>query len=232
MNLVKLKKEARSLADLDRVVNYQKFFKTKPNFIGLNVPTCRQLAKKYQNLDFKDLKTLINSHYHEHKLIAIFILILQYRKADEIKKKKIVNFYLKHISQINNWDLVDSSAYQILGDYLLNNKKERKILYQFSKSDNLWKRRIAIVSTLAFIKNNQLSDTFKLAKVLMNDREVLVCQACGWLLREAGKKDEKQLLNFLKKYYKLINRRTLSYSLEKFKEKERGFLYSSLKNNC
>lgn len=223
MNLVKLKKEARSLADLDRVVNYQKFFKIKPNFIGLNVPICRQLAKKYQNLDFKDLKTLINSHYHEYKLIAIFILILQYRKADEIKKKKIVNFYLNHISQINNWDLVDSSAYQILGDYLSNNKKERKTLYQFSKSDNLWKRRIAIVSTLAFIKNNKLTDTFKLAKVLMNDEEILVCQACGWLLREAGKKDKEQLLNFLKKYYKLMNRRTLSYSLEKFKEKERRF---------
>ncbi len=221
MTLTLLKKEAKNLSKLTRIKNYQKFFKFQPNFLGLTVPISWQLAKRYQDLDFFDLKNLLKTNIHEYKLIVIFILRLKYNKSTEPLKSKIVDFYLNHLRYINNWDLVDSSAYQILGNYLLDKKKERQILYQLVKSENLWERRIAIVTTLVFIKNNQLSDTFKLAKYLINDEEILVCQACGWLLREAGKKDQTLLLRFLYKNIKSINRTTLRYSIEKLATQER-----------
>ena len=154
-------------------------------------------------------------------MTALFILIKQYEKADERKKKTIFDFYLKNTKNINNWDLVDLSAPKIIGDYLL--EKPRNVLYRLVKSKNLWKRRIAILSTFAFIKNNEFDDTLKISEMLLSDKHDLIHKAVGWMLREVGKRDQKTEEKFLKKHYLRMPRTMLRYSIEKFDEKKRKF---------
>ena len=142
-----------------------------------------------------------------------------YQKADAKTKKAIVDFYLKHTAGINNWDLVDCSAGRILGDYLLN--KNRAILYKLAGSKNLWEKRIAIIATSAFIDKNQLSDTLKIAKILIGDKHDLIHKAVGWMLREVGKRSLKTEEAFLKKNYKIMPRTMLRYAIERFPERLR-----------
>ena len=168
-----------------------------------------------------DLEKLLNSKIHEYRMSALLILIKQYEKGNESEKNKIFNFYLRNTKNINNWDLVDISAPKIVGDYLLN--KPRDVLYKLASSNNLWERRIAIISTFAFIRNNEFDDTLKIAEILLNDKHDLIHKAVGWMLREIGKRDQKIEEEFLKKYYSKMPRVMLRYAIEKFEEKKRKF---------
>jgi 3-methyladenine DNA glycosylase AlkD len=208
----------------------QGFFKTRKGeygegdiFLGIVVPEQRKIAKEFSNLHVDDLQILLNTNIHEKRLIALLILVFQYKKADKNKneqeKEEIFNFYLKNTRNINNWDLVDLSCHKIIGQYLLD--KERSLLYKLAKSENFWERRISIISTLAFIPLLQFEDSIKLAEILLQDKHDLIHKAVGWVLREVGKKDKSVLIYFLDKYHKIMPRTMLRYSLEKLDEKTR-----------
>jgi len=204
----------------------QGFFKTGKGqygegdiFLGITVPKQRAIAKQFTTLPLNNIQGLLNSKIHEKRLIALLILIEQYKKANENLKQQIFNFYLKNTHNINNWDLVDLSAPNIIGDYLLD--KPRDILTTLSQSNNLWEKRIAIVSTFTFLRNNQFQDTINISKTLLHDTHDLIHKATGWMLRELGKRDITQLENFLKQHYKSMPRTMLRYSIEKFPEDKR-----------
>lgn len=202
------------------------FFKTQKGqygygdiFWGVSVPDQRKIAKKYQNLSLPQISLLLRNRVHECRLTGLFILVLQFKKSDDVVKDKIAKFYLKHKNYINNWDLVDSSSLYILGENLLN--KNRNVLYKLAKSKNLWHRRIAIISTFAFIRQNQFRDTLEISKILLNDNHDLIHKAVGWALREVGKKDIEKEEEFLQKYAKVMPRTMLRYAIEKFPEPKR-----------
>ena len=219
-NLSQLKSKLKKLADSKRAEVLRWFFKTGKGeygagdiFLGIKVPAQRKVARENENLSLVALQKLLNSKIHEYRLIALLILISQYKKADSQSKKKIVEFYLKNTENINNWDLVDLSCPNILGDYLLN--KSRKILYKLAKSKNLWEKRISIISTFAFIRNKEFADTLQIAGILLYDKHDLIHKAVGWMLRETGKRDREILENFLRKNYKIMPRTMLRYAIEK-----------------
>ena len=235
--LDKIKSDLKKLANKEKIPLYQSFFKTNPGqygegdvFIGVSVPDTRKVAKKYQNVSLKIIKQLLTSKIHEERLCAFEILCFKYEKSSEEKiKREIYNFCLKNRKGMNNWDLVDLTAPYIIGDFLSNKNKEREILYKLVKSNNLWDKRIAIISTVAFIKNNQFQDTIKISEILLNDSHDLIHKAVGWMLREVGKRDKKILLEFLNKHYKNMPRTMLRYSIEKFPEPERKKYLNSQK---
>jgi 3-methyladenine DNA glycosylase AlkD len=223
-----LRKEMRSLASKKKVELYQRFFKTGKGeygegdiFIGLTVPESRSVAKKYSDLSFGDIATFLKSKIHEERLVALLILVHNYQSGKE--KEKIYKFYLKNTKYVNNWDLVDLTAYNIVGDYLLNNTAEKKILYKLVKSNSLWERRISIIATFQFIKNNRFDDTLKIARLLLKDKHDLIHKAVGWMLRELGKKDQAVEEEFLKKHYKEMPRTALRYSIERFSDSKKKF---------
>ena len=218
--------------DLDKLKDPEKarvlsrFFKTGKGeygegdiFFGIPVPLQRKIAKKYPDLSLDDLQRLLSGKIHEHRLVALLILILKYRRSDRTGKSEIFNFYLKNTSGINNWDLVDLSAQHIIGDYLL--LSDRALLQKLAQSKNLWERRIAIMSTFAFIRNQQFDDTLRIAEMLMHDKHDLIHKAVGWMLREVGKRDQEQLEQFLKKYSSEMPRTMLRYAIERFDEDKR-----------
>ena len=226
MSLVSLGKEIKSVSNPDKAKFLQRFFKTGKGeyaegdfFLGIVVPVQRQIAKKYKPLSFPELKKLITSKYHEERLIALLILVERFKKAKEDEKEKIVKFYLDNRKGINNWDLVDLSAPKILGEYLID--KDRNILFIFAKSNDLWEKRIAVLSTFTFIKNNDFNDALKIFEILLNDKHDLIHKAVGWMLREIGKIDLKTEENFLRKHYKAMPRTMLRYAIEKFPERKR-----------
>lgn len=218
--------------DIQRLRNPEKakilsgFFKTGKGqygegdiFLGISVPEQRKIAKKYSDLPLKDLHKLLSNRIHEYRLIALLILIGRYRSADETEKRNIFNLYLKNTQYINNWDLVDLSAPNIIGDYLL--KRDRSILYRLAQSENLWERRIAVISTFAFIKADQFDDTFLVSELLLHDRHDLIHKAAGWMLREIGKRDQQKEEIFLRKYAAVMPRTMLRYAVERFDSKKR-----------
>ena len=195
-------------------------------FIGVTVPNIRKIAKKFsQEISLKELVELIRNPIHEVRLCALIILVNKYKKEDS---EKIYQYYLKHLNSVNNWDLVDTSAPYIVGDYLYKNPKKSKILLEFSQSENLWIRRISIVSTLTFIKNNEFNQTLKIANLLIYDDHDLIHKAVGWMLREIYKRDESLIKQFLRQNYAQIPRTTLRYAIERM-DKEERLLY--LKGN-
>ncbi len=223
-----IKQELQKSANLEKAKIYMRFFKTGPKqygegdqFLGLTMPEQRVIAKKYINISLEVLQELITSSYHEHRMTALIILTYKYKKADEDTKKEIYDFYIKNYNSINSWDLVDVTAPHIVGEYLLDRKSRKRILYEFATSDHLWKKRIAIISTFTFIRNNDFQDTINISEILLQDKHDLIHKAVGWMLREMGKKDEKQLINFLDKHYKIMPRTMLRYSLEKLSEEQR-----------
>lgn len=177
-------------------------------FIGLTVPQVRIIAKKYRDLPLKEVKNLLYSPIHEYRLTAL--IILTYKKLTS----EIVDLYLSNTKYINNWDLVDLSSHEILGIYLLD--KPRKILYDLAKSKNIWERRIAVISTFAFLREKDFYDSLALAEILLHDTHDLIHKAVGWMLREVGKRNEKVLVDFLSTRYKTMPRTTLRYAIEKF----------------
>lgn len=224
--LKKLIAELKSNTNPKRAKDLQWYFKTGKGeygegdvFLGFTMEDQRQFAKKYSDLELIDIQKLLDSKFHEHRMIGLLILIGKYTKVEKKEKEKIFKFYLKNAKKINNWDLVDLSSPNIVGNFLLD--KDKKILYELACSENLWERRISIVSTFAFIREGKLKETIKISKILLNDKHDLIHKAVGWALREVGKKDVKILENFLKTNYKKIPRTTLRYSIEKFEEKKR-----------
>lgn len=205
----------------------QYFFKTSKGqygegdvFIGTTVPENRSVAKEHKNLQFDEIAKLLNDEIHECRLCALLILVEQFKTNNNDKRKQVYDFYLTQTHGINNWDLVDLSCYFIVGQWLLD--KDRAPLYQLAESTDLWEQRIAIVSTMAFVRNNDFEDTLRLVEKLMNHDHDLIHKACGWLLREAGKRDENVLTDFLDIYSKQMPRTMLRYSIEKLTKEQRA----------
>lgn len=270
--LPKLTKELLGFKDPKRALFVAGYFKTGKGqygegdiFLGISVPQQRKIAKKYQELDLPDLQTLLANKVHDFRLVALFILVIKYKKARlEKEKKEIVDLYLKNTKQINNWDLVDSSAGYILGDYLYHkchpesfghpeqsegsqdklregsnrdssaepalsqpnvpqNDKDKKILYKLARSNNIWQRRISIIATQGFIRNNKFEDTLKISEILLNDKHDLIHKAVGWMLREVGNRDLKTEENFLDRHYQKMPRTMLRYAIEKLEKRKREF---------
>jgi 3-methyladenine DNA glycosylase AlkD len=226
MNLNELKKTIRASANKDHAKTMQWFFKTGKGeygegdkFIGIKVPVQRKIARQFVELNFEDLQKLLNSIIHEERLIALLILVANYEKAEEKAKENIYRFYKKNIRKINNWDLVDLSAPKIIGRHLLN--RDKQILYKYAHSNNLWEKRISIISTYSFIKNHDFRTTLEISDILLNDSHDLIHKAVGWMLREVGKQDMKTLEKFLRPRYNKMPRTMLRYSIEKFPEIKR-----------
>ncbi len=204
------------------------FYKTGPGqyaehdrFMGVSVPMIRKIAGAFQDLSQKELQILMASSFNEERFLALVILVHQYQKVDPCAQEEIYQFYKNNLKYVNNWNLVDASAHLIMGAHLF--KKERKPLLRLADSDVLWERRVAIVTTWYFIRNNDLDWTFKIAEILLNDAHDLMHKAVGWMLREAGKKDQKQLVMFLERYAPRMPRTMLRYAIEKFPEPQRKF---------
>jgi 3-methyladenine DNA glycosylase AlkD len=202
------------------------FFKNQPGqygehdqFMGIKVPTLRLIARQFSTLSLPEIQELLQSKFNEERLLAVFVLVNQYQKGEQTSKETIFNFYLQNLSQVNNWNLVDSSAHLIIGAHLFN--QNRDLLIQLAQSNNLWERRIAIVSTWYFIRKQDLYWTFKIALLLLPDQHDLIHKATGWMLREAGKRDLTQLINFLNLYSTQMPRTALRYAIERFPTSER-----------
>ncbi|MBT8171928.1 DNA alkylation repair protein [Candidatus Bathyarchaeota archaeon] len=233
--LDQIKKELENLGDSERAKKLSGFFKTGKGqygegdvFLGIPVPLQRKVAKKYIRLSLEDLQRLLRSKIHEYRLTALLILVLQYSKTDFKGKERIFSFYLENSNFVNNWDLVDLTAPKIIGDYLLD--KDKKILYTLVKSSCLWERRIAILATFTFIRNDDFNDALQISKILLFDKHDLIHKAVGWMLREIGKRNKRVLEEFLEKYCIQMPRTMLRYSIEKF-DKEKRKYYLGRKNS-
>ncbi len=218
--------ELKKNSSKEKAEIYQRFFKTGKGeygegdvFIGLTMPMQRSIAKKYLNLSLPKIQELLKSKIHEHRMSGLIILTEKYKRANERERENIFGFYLKNTRHINNWDLVDVTCPRIVGDFLKN--RDKKILYDLVHSENLWERRIAVVSCFAFIQKREFEDALAISEILLEDNHDLIHKAVGWMLREVGKKDIEVLRKFLKGNYKRIPRTTLRYAIEKFEEGER-----------
>ena len=216
----------KQLASRETAEILEKFFKTGPGeygegdtFIGVRVPDLRKLAKEFKETSTPDVVTLLTSPIHEERFLGLVMLIRDFECGDDTEKKKVYELYLENTSFINSWDLVDGSAHHIVGAFLLD--KDKAPLYRLATSQNLWERRIAIISTFYFIKHDQFQETLEIAKILLSDAEDLIHKAVGWMLREVGKRDMELEESFLKKHYMKMPRTMLRYAIEKFPEPKR-----------
>lgn len=238
MTAENVQKELRVFASAERKKAVEWFFKTGKGqygegdiFLGVSSPDMRRVSRKYRDLPFAELQTLIASPIHEERSCALSILVQRYEKGGERAnrapranpepRKTILDFYLHNMQYINNWDLVDCSAHKILGRAIHEGLQEVVILDRLAVSDILWERRIAIIATMYFIHKGQLDHTFRLAERLLADREDLMHKAVGWMLREAWKKDPAAVETFLIKHYPQIPRTALRYAIEKMEETKR-----------
>ena len=222
-----LQQALRNKKDSKKSVFLQRFFKTGKNgyaeddgFIGLTVPQTRAIAKQFINISFQELLSVIHSPIHEERLAALVILVHQFEKHPA-RRKEIFDFFLNNIKFVNNWDLVDLSAHKIVGRFIFEDTKDISLLIKLSKSENLWERRIAMISTAYFISKNEFDETIQISELLLKDKHDLIHKAVGWMLREVGKRDLSVLKSFLKKHYKTMPRTMLRYAIERFPEKER-----------
>ena len=221
--------------DSELVSGLSRFFKTAPGqygegdkFLGIKVPTVREVVKnQWQNATFEDLEKCVTSEYHEMRLAALLTLVqvFKHAKKDERLQKQCIDFYLANTQYINNWDLVDLSCYELLGNWLLN--RDRKLLYDLADNGKtIWEQRIGMVSTMQFLRHGELDDTYNIAEIFLEKPKPLhdlLQKAVGWLLREAGKRDEKRLKDYLSTRYKTMPRTMLRYAIEKFPENERKY---------
>ena len=217
-------------ADPSQVEGLSRFFKTGPGqygegdkFLGIKVPVTREVVKEcWKETGFDELEDCLASEYHEIRLAGLLALveIYSHAKKDPSLKQQCIDFYLSHTDRINNWDLVDLSCYNLLGDWLLD--KDRSLLYRLARDGRtIWEQRIGIVSTMAFIRHGQLEDTFAISDILLHHPHDLIHKAVGWLLREAGKRDDDALRAYLAPRYSGMPRTMLRYAIEKFPEAER-----------
>lgn len=230
----KLYNEILAHQDPSQVEGLSRFFKTGKGqygegdrFLGIKVPVTREVVKQcWQTASFEDLETCVSSKYHEMRLAALLTLVQIFKNAkkDKALQQQCVDFYLSHTPYINNWDLVDLSCYELLGTWLLD--KDRTLLYDLARhGKTIWEQRIGIVSTMQFLRHGQLEDTYAIADIFLNKPKPLhdlLQKAVGWLLREAGKRDEQWLKDWLNSRYKNMPRTMLRYAIEKFSEEEQA----------
>lgn len=228
MSLPLLKKALRSYASAERKKTNEWFFKTGKGqygygdiFMGVSDPDSRTVARQFEHLQLSEVKKLLQSKIHEERATALKILVRKFEVGDERVQKQVYDFYLKNLKQVNNWDLVDASAYKIAGAYIHEHPKQALILDTYARSRNLWERRLSIIATLSFIRNNEFEWTMKNAKVLLTDSHDLTHKAVGWMLREVWKRDHKIVEDFLTRNYGRVPRTTLRYAIEKMKEGKR-----------
>jgi len=224
-----VQREVRAAADPKRAATARWFFKTGKGeyghgdrFLGLTVPVQRRIARRYRDLAWADVHALLRSPYHEERLVALIILTEQFARGDAAVRTKIVHRYLKAIPRcVNNWDLVDVTAYKILGAHCCTHPAERAVLATLARSRSIWERRVAIVATLAFIARGEFTDTFRIADILLTDTHDLIHKAVGWMLREVGKRDRRALEAFLRPRHAQMPRTMLRYAIERLTEAER-----------
>lgn len=224
--LKEIKEALNELSIPEKADSSAKFFKNGKGeygegdlFLGVKVPDQRSVAKEfYAGVSMEELSKLLSSQYHEHRLTALFMLISKFEKTkDKAVKDEIVEFYLNHLQHINNWDLVDSSCYKILGRYAFENQKD-ELLRTLSDSEEMWHKRIAVVGTMHYVKKGSFDLTKEFVTKNMKHTHDLMHKANGWLLREMGEKNEAELINFLNKHYKEMPRTSLRYAIEKLDE--------------
>ena len=226
MNAKEISKLLQKMGDKEDSLFLQGFFKTGVGqygegdiFLGIRIPALRKMAKEYKALPLKEVLLLLRSPYHEVRLFALILFVNTFAKSDETIQKKIYNLYVANTRYINNWDLVDISAPNIVGAFLM--ERSRKPLYQLAKSKSLWERRMATLATFYFIKNNQFADALKIAGILLQDKEDLIHKAAGWMLREIGKRDIACAESFLQKHCQVMPRTMLRYAIERFTPSKR-----------
>lgn len=213
-------------ADPEKAAFLPRFFKTGKGeygegdrFLGVTVPKQRRIARQFRELPEKEVAKLLADRRHECRLTALLIMVEQFQRGDEAIQERIAQFYLDNLDQVNNWDLVDSSAHKILGPYLEN--RDRGLLDELAAADHLWKQRVAIITTCYFIVQDDFRDVKRIARTLLNHEHDLIHKAVGWMLREMGKRDRKELETFLKSRYKKMPRTMLRYAIEKLPETQR-----------
>jgi 3-methyladenine DNA glycosylase AlkD len=226
MTAKEARRRLKSLASHEVAKSAARFFKTGPGqyaegdkFIGIKVPTLRTLSREFRAMTHHEIDLLLQSPIHEERHLALMILVLQEGKGDDAQQKAIFDLYLRNTRFINNWDLVDCSAPQIVGGYLLN--RSRKPLRTLVKSKSLWERRISIVSTQHFIRHGDLDETLTISQKLLHDKEDLIHKATGWMLREVGKKNRSVLEGFLDQHATAMPRTMLRYAIEHFSPEQR-----------
>jgi 3-methyladenine DNA glycosylase AlkD len=214
------------MANPEKARVLQRFFNTGPGeygegdvFLGIQVPALRKLARENGDLNEKGLQALLRSSLHEERMLSLLVLIQKYSRGTEEERKKLYELYLANTSFINNWDLVDVSAEHVVGHFLM--KADKRPLYRLAKSKSVWERRIAILATFHFIKQNEFSETLKIAAILLGDKEELIRKALGWMLREVGKRDPAAEERFLREHYRKMPRTMLRYAIERFPEEKR-----------
>lgn len=220
------KRKLKTLASSDVAKSSGRFFKTGPGqygegdiFIGVKVPTLRTVSREFRSLPLEEVESLLLSPIHEERALALMILVLQVAKCGDIHRRVVFEFHMRNRTHVNNWDLVDCSAPQVVGGYLID--KSRKPLFELTQSESLWDRRIAIVSTQHFIRNDDFTDTLEISQKLLKDEEDLIHKATGWMLREVGQKDVEVLETFLDQYGPDMPRTMLRYAIEKFPPDQR-----------
>jgi 3-methyladenine DNA glycosylase AlkD len=226
MTSAAISKIIRDLADPNIAESSQRFFKmgvgeygAGDRFLGIPVPILRSYAKKFRETDSIEIDNLLGSPFNEERLCALLMLVNKFVTGDEIARRSIYQLYLDRLEYINNWNLVDSSAYQIVGAYLED--KDPQPIYGLATSTNLWHRRIAIISTFHGIRKHKFDDALAISKLLKTDREDLIHKAVGWMLREIGKRNSNIEKTFLNEHYQTMPRTMLRYAIEKFPEPER-----------
>lgn len=220
----------QAIGSPEKAAHLSRFFKTGPGeygegdcFLGVIVPQTRKIAKANKAMPLDEVQLLLGSQWHEVRLCALLILVCRFqdRKTKEEEREAIFRFYLKNARRCNNWDLVDLSCRDIVGEYLID--RDRSILYTLAASENLWEQRIAIVSTYAFIRHSDFTDTLALSEKLMRHKHDLIHKAIGWMLREVGKKDRSVLTAFLEQHAPHLPRTALRYAIEHYTEEERQY---------
>lgn len=221
-----IQKELRALASPETAAILQRFFKTGPGqygegdvFLGIKVPPMRALAKQHRDAGLDTVAALLDSRYHEERFFALLLLMQFYSRATDMERGAACDLYLGSTRRINNWDLVDVSAPHIVGRHL--QERSRKVLHKLARSSSLWERRIAIISTLHFIRLHDFDDALRIAATLLQDEHDLMHKAVGWMLREVGKRDPAAEENFLKLHYRSMPRTMLRYAIERFPESKR-----------
>ncbi|MDR9415510.1 MAG: DNA alkylation repair protein [Gracilimonas sp.] len=223
MNSDQIIKELKALADPKKAQHSKRFFKSGSGeygegdkFLGIKVPEQRKVAKKHRELSADEIQKLLQSEYHEIRLTALFLMVYKVEKGGQQELDEMTDLFLKNLEAVNSWDLVDSSAHQILGRYLEDTDKD--LLFDLARSNDLWKKRIAMISCYHFIKQNDFNDALAIAEILVHDEHDLIQKAVGWMLREIGNRDLATEESFLKKHYQNMPRTMLRYAIEKFED--------------
>lgn len=226
MNVPQIRKDMRRLATPRRRAVNMTFFKCGPGeygegdrFVGLSVPQVRALHRKFRELPNHGVGMLIKSRIHEERLLGLIFLVDRYQRGDETEKERWYRQYVASFTHINNWDLVDSSAEHVCGPHL--ESRDKAPLWKWAKSKRLWDRRIAMLTTFCWIKKGRFGESLRLAEHFLDDEEDLMHKACGWMLREIGKRDIAVLRGFLRRHAGDMPRTMLRYAIERFPERQR-----------